>query len=1071
MSLPAFSIKRPVTMLMVYVILMLVGLLSLTQLPVELYPNISFGEISIIIEVRGGIPPTEVESLVTKPIEEAVGSVSHLEEMLSISKEGESTVVLSFEPGINMDFAALEVREKFARVKNKLPKEIEKPIIAQFKRSDVPIVIIAVTSLRRSTEEIRKIVDEEIREPLRRISGVADAEVAGGRERKILVEADQRKMAAYSVSLEKLISMISMNNLNLLSGDIETDKEKYLIRTIGLFKSVEEIKNIPVSALSDGTAIRLKDVANVVDSYLEPTGYARVNIRPVVSIYIQKESTANTIKVAQTIEEEVNRLKEKMPKDLHITITSNQANFIKEAIENLKVSLLQGAGLIMLVLTFFLVKLERRYIILTAVLLVSTLFLPTKLLYLLLAAMVITSVIIAKIRPVLIVSSAIPISVIITFSLMWAMKLSVNFMTLFGLALGVGMLVDNSIVVFENILSKNEKGLKGIPAAIEGTEEVWVAIWAGTLTHISVFLPMIFVGEEIKLLYGGVAWTVTFSLLVSLFVAITVVPLLTSRAKFYIKDVPTGYGKKDRAGFMTAIYAAQRKGVVYMIRKRYRVLMWAALIFLVSLFLFTKMGMEFLGTTEQNKFTIFIEMPTGTKLDVTDSFVKKVEAMVKEIPEAKIFSSRVEPWSSKIYVELVSLTKRKRSVKEVIEGIRPKVERLKPAFIYFEEEQEVGTKEIVLELFGYDYNTLREIAISMATRLGALKGFTDTKIRMREGRPELGLRVDRKKAGLMDMSVLNVADMVHAQMRGLRATLFHTESSEVETIARLDEKYRKTFKDLHKLVLMNQDDDRIYLEQIVDFKYDLGPSEIWRKNKTRMIQVSSNIGKFPLSKAITITKTALSDLKLPEGYYYRFGGNYPTMMATQKQFRAIIWLVIILIYLVLAALFESYYQPFIIMVSVPLAMVGVVIALYATGKAVGMGVFVGLMMLGGIVVNNAILLIDHTNQLEKKNIHYLRALLMASRDRLRPILMTTITTLLGLLPMAVSTHEGSNLWSPLAITVMGGLTSSAILTLLIVPGVYVIFEDISVKISEFLGKRRGPVKTAAAEEDAAQENG
>lgn len=1050
MSLPAFSIKRPITMLMIYTILILVGFLSLLQLPVELYPNISFGEISIIIEVRGGIPPTEVETLVTKIVEEAVGTVSHLEEMLSISKEGESTVVLSFEPGINMDFAALEVREKFAKVKNKLPKEIEKPIIAQFKRSDVPIIIIAATSLKRTTEEIRKIVDENVKEALRRVTGVADVEVAGGRERKILIEADQRRMAAYNISLERVIAMIGLNNLNLLSGEIAKDKEKYLIRAIGLYKSVDDIKRIPVSVLPDGSMVRLKDVATVLDSYLEPTGYARVNVRPVVSLYIQKESTANTIKVAGLVEKEVERLKMALPPDLNLVITSNQSDFIKKSINNLKISLIQGAGLIMLVLSFFLIRLRKPLLILTSSLIAAMLFLPAHFLYVLLFCISLASIIISKVRPVLIVTSSIPISIIITFSLMLVMKLSINFMTLFGLALGVGMLVDNSIVVFENILKQNEKNITGIPAAIIGTEEVWVAILAGTLTHVSVFLPMVFVGQEIKLLYGGVAWTVTFSLLISLFVAITVVPLLSSRMKFSLEDIPKGYGKVNVVGFMRKLYAAQRKSVIFFMRNRRKIFLFAAIIFLIALFLFLKIGREFLGTTEQNKFTIFIEMPTGTKLEATDAIVKKVEALVREIPEIKTFSARVEPWSSKIYVELVGLTHRKRSVSEVIDSLRSKVEKIRPAFIYFEEEQEVGTKEIILELFGYDYGVLREIAISMAPRLGTIKGFTDTKIRMREGRPELGLRVDRQRAGIFDMNISDIADMVHAQMRGLRATLFHTESSEVETIARLDEKYRKTFKDLRKLVLTNKKDDSIYLEQVTDFKYGLGPSEIWRKNKTRMIQVSANIGRIPLSKAADLSRAALSDLKLPESYYYRFGGNYPTMMSTQKQILPILFLTVILIYLVLASLFESYVQPLIIMLAVPLALIGVVIALYATGKSVGMGVFVGLMMLGGIVVNNSILLIDHANQLRRKNIKYLKAIIVASRDRLRPILMTTITTLLGLLPMAVSTEEGSNLWSPLAITVMGGLTSSTILTLLIVPSAYIAFEDLKVWAEKYI---------------------
>jgi len=1051
-------------MLMIYATAILLGIICLTQLPVELYPNVSFGEISIIIEVRGSIPPTEVETLVSKPIEEAVETVSHLEEMMSISKEGESTVVMSFQPGINMDFAALEVREKFAKVKNKLPKEIEKPIIAQFKRSDVPIVIMAVTSIKRTTEEIRKVVDENIKEVIKRVNGVADTEVAGGRERKILIEADQRKMAASGLSLERIIYMVSSNNLNLLSGDIEREREKYLIRTIGLYKNLDDIKNIAVSVLPNGTVIRLKDVANVLDSYLEPTGYARVNVRPVVSIYVQKESTANTIKVARAIEKEVARLKLTLPKDIQLIVTSNQADFIIKAINNLKDALLKGAGLIMLVLAYFLIKLDRRLMILTTVLLVSVIFLPTKFLYLLLAAMIVVSVVISKVRPVLIVTSAIPISVIITFVFMRLMKLSLNFMTFFGLAIGVGLLVDNSIVVFENILKKNEEGMRGVPAAIEGSAEVWVAILAATLTHVVVFFSMAFGGQEIKLLYGGVAWTVTISLIVSLFVAITVVPLLASRARFSIEDIPKGYGRTNVAGFMKNLYDIQRRGVLLFIRSAYYFLMqrkgWSYFIrFVMILFcgilvlwgaklLFAQLGTEFLGTTEQNKFTIFVELPTGTKLDVTDSIVKKVELLVKEVPEVKTFSARVEPWSSKIYVELVSLLKRKRSVAEVIESLRPKVQRIRPAFIYFEEEQEVGTKEVIIELFGYDYNTLREIAISIATRLGTVKGFTDTKIRMREGRPELGLKVDRKKAALFDMTVTDIADMIHAQMKGLRATLFHTSSSEVETIARLDEKYRKTFKDMHKLILTNKNDEDFYLDQIAEFKYGLGPSEIWRKNKTRMIQVSSNIGRYPLSKAADITRKALSDLKLPEGYYYRFGGNYPAMIATQSDFPKMLCLALLLIYLVLASLFESYSQPLIIMVAVPLAVIGAVASLYLFGKSVGMGVLFGLLMLGGIVVSNSILLIARTNQLRKENINYIKAVIMGSRDRLRPILMTTIAALLGLLPMAISKEEGSNLWSPLAITVMGGLISSTILTLLIVPSCYVIFEDLKNRTSK-----------------------
>ncbi len=1052
MSLPKLAITKPVATTMAFTAFILIGIIALLRLPVELYPNISFGEVSIIVNIRGGIPPTEVETLVTKPIEEAVSTVSHLEEMLSISKEGESTIVLSFEPGIDMDFAALEVREKFARVKNKLPKEAEKPIIAQFKRSDVPMMILAVTSLRRTTEDIRKIVDEVIKERVKRVTGVANVEVAGGRERKILVEVDQRALVKYSLPLERVINIIGLNNLNLLSGEIKQEKSKYLIRTIGEFATIEDIKNIGVSTAPDGSIVRLKDIADVRDSYLEPTGYARINIRPIVSLYVQKESTANTIQVAENILKEVERVREIIPPDIKIVTTSNQADFIKKAISNLKDSLLKGAILIMLILAFFLGKLKRQHMPWLLALLVATIFMPAIAVYITLLIFIALFLKSKELRPILIVTVSIPISVIITFGLMQlsntffprSINLTINFITMFGLALGVGMLVDNSIVVFENILKKMEEGKDRINAAIAGASEMNLVIIASTLTTVIVFFPMIFVGQEVKLLYGGVAWTVTFSLIVSLFVALTVVPLLSSR---------TNLTKGEDKSILEPIYKAQKKALLFILRRRFLALGTVLALFAASIWVYTFIGKEFIGTTEQNKFTIFIELPTGTKLDVSNRVVGEVENVVREVPEVKTFTARVEPWSSKVYVELFSLGQRKRTVNEVIESLRPKVSKIRPAFIYFEEEQEVGTKEIIIDLFGYDYDTLRELAISMATRLGSIPKLTDVKIRMREGRPELGLKIDKKKAAELGFSVSDVATNVHAQMRGLRATLFHTHAREVETIARLDEKYRRTFKDLHKLVLIREDGQKIFIDQVADFKYGLGPSEIWRKDRSRMIQVSANIGNLPLSKAAETIDKALSDIRFPENYFYRFGGNYPSMLKTQKEFSIIIWVILALIYIVLASLFESYYQPFIIMGTVVLASIGAVFALFFTKTAVGMGALIGMMMLAGIVVNNGIILVDHINILRQKQKSLFMTAISAANDRLRPVVMTTATTVIGLLPMALDKSEGANLWNPLAITVIGGMLFATPLTLLLVPVIYTVFERIGQKIRSFLPKK------------------
>ncbi len=1023
-------------------IVLVFGTVSLTKLPVELYPNTSFGEISIIINVRGSIPPTEVESQVTRLVEDAVSTVSDLQQLLSISKEGESTTVLSFNPGTDMDFAALEVREKFSKIKNKLPKEIEKPVIAQFKQGDVPVVTLAVTSEARSTEQIRKIVDVQLKEAFKRVSGVANVEVAGGRERKILVEADQTKLAAFGIPMDEMTGALGANNLNLLSGQVNLEKNYFLVRMIGEFETIGQIENMALRRSAEGSIIRVKDVATVKDSYLDPQELSRLNVKPVVTLYIQKESTKNTITVAKEILAEIEASKEKLPKDIHLVVTSNQAEFIKKAIDNLQESLLQGIVLIILVFFLFLFKLNKRTFVFVLLLLVSTLFIRGRPLQIYFLALIITLIVVPRFRSIIIMTMPIPVSIIGTFIFMRTAGLTINVMTLFGMALGAGMLVDNSIVVFENILRKRESGEEIVPSAIHGSEEMYLAIIASTLTQIIVFLPLAFSGQELQKLYSGMALTVVSSLLVSVVCAVALVPMMCSRPSFVagFEVEKMQQGKHADSGFKK-FSLFERRFLFKSIRYRLRIFWACAGIVAVSFFFLSRLGSEYLGSTEQNKFTIFVEMPTGVRLEASDKVVKKVEALVKTIPEVKNISARIEGWSSKVYVELVPGNQRRRKVKEVEEAIRKETDKMHPAFIYFQEEEQVGTKELIIEVFGYKYDKLREIAIAIANRLEGVKGLTDTKIRMREGRPEMQVLVSKKKAALSDMTVSDVANQVHGQMRGLRATVYHTDGKEVETISRLDEKYRKTFKDLHRLVLSNKNQDPILLDQVADFKFGLGPSEIWRKDKYRMIQVSANVGKVPLSKIVDQATAKLKDIPFPEDYFYRVGGDYPTLIKSNRQIRIMILFDLILVYLVLASLFESLYQPVLIMIAVPLALTGAVVALYLGPKTVGVGAMLGMMMLAGIVVNHSIMLLDRINYYRKKY-KPVRAAILANRDRLRPILMTVCTTTLGLIPMAIDKTEGANLWSPLALTVIGGIVSSTILTLMVTPAFYIISQDI-----------------------------
>ncbi|RKY31475.1 MAG: hypothetical protein DRP74_04760 [Candidatus Omnitrophota bacterium] len=1069
MSLSNLSVKKPTAISMFFIGFAIVGTIAFRLLPVEMLPNISFGDITINIDVRGGIPASEVERRIAMPIEEAVGSVTHLKNILSISKEGNSTIILEFEPGTNMDFAALEVREKFNRIRNKLPPEIEKPVIAKYEYMDVPIMILAATSQIRSPEEIRKEVDEKIKDRFQRIPGIARAEVAGGREGKILIEVDQYKLQSFGLSINRLVDIINLNNSNLLAGEIKRTKDKYLVRTIGEFQNLEEIQNLAVASTEQGSVVRLKDVAEIKDSYLEPVAYARLNSQSVVSIYLQKESMANTVKISQLVNQELLKLRDIIAEDITITPTFNQAEAIQQAVNQVKLSLSYGAILATLVLLIFL----------------------------------------RNLRSVLIIALGIPLSVMATFCLMFFTKITLNVMTLSGLALGIGMLVDCSIVVLDNIFKKRGEFLKklgsgqeeaaGLDArkvsrelAVNGASEVLLAITASTLTTIVVFLPLVFINPEVRMLYSGIALTITFSLLASLLTAITLVPMLMAKLKIKFPEPPAQEPEAPPAAPIPApkpkpkinyIENFYKKNVGTVFTLRYFIIILALVSFGRVLQETKNLEKEFIGIAEQNKFTIFIEMPTGTRLEVSDRIVKEVEARVSKVPEIKTATAKIEPWSSKIYAELLPLNKRARSTSEIIEELRSFTQDLDPAFIYFEEPEEIGTKEILLELYGDEYEVLKGLAIQVAQRLQSIPDFSDTKIRMREGRPEMHLSINKRRAALFGLTVEDIALALHTQMRGLVATRYRgtheplirmkgkeislglkaqqepmgsgvmptaaKPAEEIETIVRLEEKYRKSFEMLRRISLVTPDKEQIFLSQLADFRFDIGPSEIWRKNKSRMVQVSANTGGVALGTAAERVKLVLKDLKLPKDYFWQFGGNYDKMIRNQRELSFALALSLILVYMILASLFESFSQPFIILTTVPLAGIGAIIALRITNTPVGTGVLIGSIMLGGIVVNNAIVLVDRINFLRHIHLHEYntktgvrQAVIDASYDRLRPIMMTSLTTILGLMPMALDKSESSSLWSPLAITVIGGMSVATILTLIVIPCVYLTFKDL-----------------------------
>ncbi len=1036
MGLSRLSVERPVTVLMFFIAIIILGIISLLKLPTELMPNNDSDTITIRIGIRGGMPPTEVETQVTRIIEEAVAGVSHIKNLSSISKEGESTVSLEFKPGTNMDFAGLEVREKYARIKNKLPKEIEKPVIAKFSQSDVPVIILTLSSSRRTPEMLRKLVDDEIKERFMRVEGVANIDIGGGRERKIVVDIEEDKLKQYGLSINQVINVVTINNMNLLVGNIKKTKKRYLIRTIGLFKNIERIKQLPVGKSDQGSMIRILDIGTVKDTFLEPKGFARLNLKPVVSLYIQKESSANTVKTVHEIIKMKEQLRETLPADIKMNIINSQAEKIEEAISTVKGALINGAFLAIIILYCFLRNIKATFII----------------------------------------GSSIPISVVTTFIFMNASgDISINVMTLSGLALGIGMLVDSAIVVLENIFKYKERGLSDVRSAVLGAEEMVMSIIASTITTIIVFLPIIFLNENIRLQYSGLAFTVTFSLLAALVVSLSLIPMLFSRLE--TSHTWTAFGIVGFVGVMTLFFRypadfalflivvagvilgglyllikmghhfapwlrpQYRRLLLILLRYRYRLLVVVVAAFALSVYNFKKLDKDLNAGGDSRKFTTFIELPSGAKLEKSNEVVRKVEKMLREVPEVETYSSRVEGWSSKVYVTLVLSYLRRKSAEQIIDELRPQVKNFKDAFIYFQREAEGEQKEVTVDMYGYDYKVLKELAVSVASRFGTIAEFKDAKIRMREGRPEMHILLNRESCRQYGLSVKTVAEIVHAKMRGLRASTYSTQGKEIEIIARLREVDRDKFGELKKMRIALQNGEHISLDQVAEFDFDLGPSEIWRKNKSRMIQVSST-RSISLSKSVEKIKAALADMEFPEDYFYRFGDEYQELRESSRQMAIALGLTLILIYLVLASLFESYYQPFIILITVPLALIGVTTILKWKQMTVTMGTMIGFIMLGGIVVNNAIILIDSVNRMiAEKKMRPLRAIVMVGQNRMRPIIMTTVTTILGLLPIALDDSESSQLWAPLAITVISGLSSSTFLTLFVVPCLFILFEE------------------------------
>jgi len=1094
MSLPRFSIRRPVTTTMIFLAVTLFGFISWKRLPQELFPAIAYPQMTIVT-LYGNAAPEEIETLITKPIEEAIGTVKNLERIKSISREGVSMVTAEFDWGTNMGFAHLELREKIDPVKEILPLEAEDPTIMPVNPFSRPIMILSITG-NETPQELLKIT-RRIKDRIEKVTGVASAIISGGKEREILVEVDQGRLQASKVSILSLVEALKNSNLNYPAGTTKGKLYEYLIRTMGEFKTVPEIKDtvVEVDILNsakqpqqlsqeeeeskpneDKRLILLSDLATVKDTFKEDTSFSRHNGRDNISLAIQKQAEANTIQTTKRIRMTLEDLKLSLPRGINLDVIYDESIFIEKSIKGVTDAAIQGGVLAFLVLYLFLRSL--------------------------------------KVSAIICIS--IPISIMATFSLMYFKGISINTMSLGGLALGVGMLVDNAIVVIENIFRHHQAGLHQKEAAVKGAEEVNEAITGSTLTTIAVFLPMLFVVGIAGQLFKDLLFTITFSLIASLWVAVTLVPLLASGKKGDSKkgdrllfnkgespqkekgDSPQK-GKGDSPLFLgplrkTKIMDVYSKLLSSCLAHRFLTTMVVLFLFALSLlFLFTT-SREFMPKIDQGEFIIKVNMPTGAALQATDSVTKKIEELLREIPEVRDITATVgsssenvlemlgshqaqlvvKLWRGKLPKTTKDSSKSKtrkassgtelfqqlkswkwkmkaRSSAEVIQDLKSMLRDEKMAAMaeieYILEESAIkSTLEVaapvVLEIKGPRLDVLKKISEEVAQEIESIPGIYGVRSSLALPSPETKVHVDKDRAAVYNLSVTDIARTALIAIRGYVSTKFKEEGREIDVTVRLRPEDRADVSKLRALTVHSNMDIEIPLAEVAALTTGKGPSEIKRFDQQRAVLITANIFKRSLNDVIMNIKDKLRKHQNISDYSVILSGETQKMRESFKSLRFALILAIILVYMIMAAQFESLWQPFIIMFTLPFSLIGVALALFVTHSSLNAIVLMGVIMLGGIVVNNAIVLIDYINTVRREGIEVEEAVRRAGTTRLRPILMTTLTTVLGLLPLALGFGEGAELSAPLAITVIGGLSSATFLTLLIIPYFYLIGEKL-----------------------------
>jgi len=1021
MNIPAFSVNRKITVLMLTLIVCLFGIISFTRIGIDMMPELEYPFVSVITTYEG-VASEDIENLVTRPIEEAISTVKRVSTVRSISKEGVSVVMVEFEWGTLLDFAAQDVRDKISWLEDIIPEDADSPMVLKFNMSDMPILFYGITGME-DTIKLRQYVKDNIKTRIERLDGVASCWISGGLEREINVFVDRDRLSAYNLSISQVIETLKRENLNVSAGHVSKGYTEYLVRTLGEYKSLAPIANTIV-AIKGGTPIYIKDIATVKDTHKEVRNYSRTNKKDSLVMMVLKQSGANTVKVIDRVKDALKEMRAEIPEGVQFHAVIDHSRIIKKVVKRTNFNAIEGAILAIMVILLFL----------------------------------------GNWRPTLIISLAIPLSVVTTFMGIYALDYTFNIMTLGGLALGIGMLVDNAVVVIENTFRHlDELGQSRNEAAKAGATEVGMAITASTLTTMAVFLPMVLTSGIAGKLSRPLAVTVCLALLASLFVSLTIVPMVASsilRGKR--RDTKAMGPVKSRFEPVRNIY---RRSLVFALRHRITVLSAMALLIVGTIFMVPRLGMEFMPKQDMPILSMMAKMPVGTNLEETNRVISQIEDVVLDQPETLYVTPFIGlsevtkmdlAWGmgaadvseAEIMVKLVDKEERIRSSDEITDAIRGRLPKVQDAEFNFIDIGEImmgggGESPIEIKVFGKDLSILKEISTSIRETCMDIPGFRDIELSLKSVKPEIQIKVDREKAARLGLTVGAIGRTVKEAFLGIVASRYRIAGDEYDLRVRLQDLDRNSVSDIRNIQISSPLGPQIPLYQVAEIEYGKGPVEITREDQERKVTVKGNYFERDLSSIVKDIKKKVSTIQLPEGYFVKFGGRYQDM---QQAFSSLSWsllIAILLVYMIMAAQFESLVTPFVIMFTVPLAFIGAVFGLYGFGKTLSVPALMGVLILTGIVVNNAIVMIDYINRLKKRGMEFGEAIVEGASVRVRPILVTAITTILGMLPMALSHTEGAELRSPMAVAVASGLLFSTFLTLFVIPIVYSIVNRIS----------------------------